>query len=80
MDDGGWVSTGVRISANSFSLEEVKSLVEVLKRNFDLDCTIQNIYIKDKYTIYIKKNSIIKLKRFIIPYLHKSMYHKLGIV
>jgi LAGLIDADG DNA endonuclease family protein len=78
MDDGGWVSTGVRISANSFTLEEVRSLRYLLTTLFDLDCTIQNIYIKDKYAIYIKKNSLFKLRRLIAPYLHKSMFHKVG--
>jgi hypothetical protein len=79
MDDGGRVSPGVRISANSFTLEEVQSLIKVLTTKFDLDCTIQNIYIKDKYAIYIKKNSLLKLRRLIVPYLHKSMYHKVGL-
>lgn len=53
---------GVIIYANSFTLKEVKSLSEVLIMKFDLDCTIQKIYITDKYSIYIKKNSVLKLR------------------
>jgi hypothetical protein len=45
-----------------------------------LDCTIQKqkITLKNKYSIYIKKNSLKKLNSLVLPYLHKSMYYKLG--
>lgn len=78
-DDGGWVGSGVRIAANSFTLEEIQLLSEVLKTKFDLDCTIQNISIENKYAIYIKKISILKLRNLISPYLHETMYYKLGL-
>jgi hypothetical protein len=78
-DDGGWVGSGVRIASNNFTLEEVEILIEVLRKNFKLDCTIQKISLKDKYSIYIKKNSILKLRSLILPHLHPSMSHKLGL-
>jgi hypothetical protein len=78
-DDGGWTGSGLRISANSFNLEEVKLLKEVLTTKFELECTIQNIYIKDRYSIYIKKSSIFKLRTLILPYLHESMLNKVGL-
>ncbi len=34
MDDGGWANPGVRISTNSFTIEEVKFLVNILKEKF----------------------------------------------
>ena len=71
---------GLRISCNSFRLEEVEYLTNILKTKFDLDCTIQTIYLKDKYSIYIKKNSITRLENLILPYLHISMHYKLGLL
>jgi hypothetical protein len=79
MDDGGWTGEGVRISANSFTYEELILIQNILKKNFNLDSTIQKISIKNRYSIYIKKNSIDKLRSITIPYFHKSMYYKLGI-
>lgn len=80
-DDGTFVksSGGVRIACNSFSLIEVGYLKTILTNKFDLDCTIQKIQIKNQYSIYIKKNSIDKLEKLILPYLHVSMHYKLGL-
>jgi len=78
-DDGGWTGSGVRIATNSFNLEEVQFLIEILKTNFNLNCTVQKIHIKDKYSIYIKENSILKLRSLILPHLHESMFYKLGL-
>lgn len=83
-DDGTFVPSsggrgGVRISCNSITLKEVEYLITILINKFELDCTIQKIAIKNKYSIYIKKNSIIKLEKLILPYLHNSMYYKLGL-
>ena len=44
-----------------------------------LICGYIKIYNINKYCIYIKKNSIIKLENLILPYLHDSMYYKLGL-
>lgn len=54
-DDGGRAGDGLRISCNNYTLKEVELLAEALKHKFNLDCTIQKIYIKNKYSIYIKK-------------------------
>jgi hypothetical protein len=79
MDDGGWTNSGVRISCNSFTLKEIQYIIQIFKSKFDLNCTIQNIYIKDKYSIYIKSNSILKLREITLPYIHHSMKYKLGL-
>jgi len=78
-DDGGWVGHGVRISCNAYTLEEVKLLIRILNENFGLVCTIQNIYIKDRYSIYIKSQSIPLLKSIVFPHLHSSMLYKIGL-
>jgi len=78
-DDGGKAGDGLRISCNNYTLKEVELLAEALKNKFHLDCTIQKIYIKNKYSIYIKKNSIPELRNLILPFLHTSIRYKLGI-
>ena len=79
MDDGGWTNSGVRISTNSFELKEVELLNDVLKSKYNLDTTIQKIWIKDQYSIYIKKQSIPDLINIVKPFIHSSMLYKLGI-
>ena len=59
MDDGGWTNYGIRIATNSFKHKEVELLQEVLKSKYNLETTIQKIYIKDQYSIYIKKNNLL---------------------
>ena len=79
MDDEGWTNSGVRISTNSFELKEVELLNDVLKSKYNLETTIQKIWIKDQYSIYIKKQSVPNLRNIIGPFIHTSMLYKLGI-
>lgn len=79
-DDGTWTVNGVRIATNSFTLMELEYLKILLFTKFNLNCTIQKIYLENKYSIYIKKDSINKLRELVLPHLHKSMYYKLGII
>jgi hypothetical protein len=53
MDDGGFANYGIRLATNSFKLKEVELLQEVIKSKYNLETTIQNIYIIDQYSIYI---------------------------
>lgn len=78
-DDGGYTQYGVRIATNSFTLSEVEYLKNLLINKFGLDCTVQKIYLDNKYSIYFKKESMGRLKELILPHLHPSMYYKLGI-
>jgi hypothetical protein len=78
MDDGGFANYGIRLATNSFKLKEVELLQDVIKSKYNLETTIQNIYIKDQYSIYIKKKSVNNLRNIVGPYIHFSMLHKLG--
>lgn len=78
-DDGCFTNPGIRISTNNFTLNEVEILLKLLKNKFNLDCTIQKIGIVNKYSIYIKGNSISNLNKIVLPYMQKSMYYKLGL-
>ena len=78
-DDGCWVESGVRISCNAFTLNEVKLLIKILNKNFGLLCNVQNISIPDRYSIYIQSSSRLKLKEIVSPFIHHSMLYKLGL-
>lgn len=78
-DDGGWVGYGVKLSTHSFSLNDVELLVSVLKMKFDLNCTIQPVKSGTQHQIYIKADSVKTLISLVLPYLHPSMHHKLGL-
>jgi heme/copper-type cytochrome/quinol oxidase subunit 2 len=76
--DGGRTGYGLRIATNSFDLKCVKLLRNILVEKYDLDVTIQHIYIKDKYSLYIKSNSMKKLRELVFDHIHPSMRYKLG--
>jgi hypothetical protein len=78
-DDGGWAGYGVKLSTHSFSLNDVELLVSVLKMKFDLNCTIQPVDSGKQHQIYIKADSVSTLRSLVLPYIHPSMYHKLGL-
>lgn len=79
MDEGGWAKPGVRISTYNFTLNETKFLASLLKKLYNLDCTIQILKKGTQSAIYINKDSVAKLIEIVLPYIHESMYHKLGI-
>ena len=79
LDDGGWAKPGVRISSNSFKLEEVQLLANLLKKLFYLNCTVQNINTPAQYSIYIKGESVLKLRKLILPHVIPSLRYKLGL-
>nr|UED14366.1 hypothetical protein [Ophiocordyceps sp.] len=77
MDDGCWTNSGVRIATNCFNLEEVKSLVCILIKLYNINCTIQKV--DGRYSIYITKQSISILRSILLPYILPSMKYKLGL-
>ncbi len=79
MVDGGRANYGIRIATNSFDLKEVELLNETIKSKYNLETTIQKIWIKNQYSIYIKNQSVNDLKNIIGPYMHISMLHKLAV-
>lgn len=76
-DDGTYTQYGVRIATNSFTLSEVEYLKNLLTNKFGLNCTVQKIYLDNKYSIYIQKESMNRLKELILPHLDVSIFSKL---
>jgi ubiquinol-cytochrome c reductase cytochrome b subunit len=77
MDDGGKVSSGLKLATNNFLLSEVQILSSLLNRIYDLDSSINSAGVPNQYVIYVPKKSMSKLLNIIRPHLHPSMNYKL---
>lgn len=74
MDDGGKDGSGLRISTNNFTENEVDKLINILNLKYELECYKRSQ--KHQYIIYIPKKSIEKLYNIINEYLVPSMRYK----
>ena len=78
MDDGGKVSSGLKIATNNFSFNEVENLANILKQKYNLKTSVIKAGAINQYNLYISKSSMNNLVKIIKPYLHTSMYYKLN--
>lgn len=77
-DDGGKVSSGLKIATNSYTLEEVQFLCEILNNKYQFNTRPQSAGVSNQYIIYFPKSSIETLSKLIKPYMVPSMYYKLN--
>jgi hypothetical protein len=78
MGDGSYNGKGILLCTDSFKIKEVVLLMNVLMIRYNINCTIS--YHSKKYPrIYISKKYIIPLQKIVLPYMHRSMFYKLGI-
>ena len=73
-DDGGWSGNSTRIHANSYTLEEVNLLVQVLNDKFNLKCTI--LKSGTGYIIRISTKSMPVLQELLKDIMPPMMRHK----
>lgn len=81
MGDGTAREHGLEICTNSYSLEDVVRLMNVLMIRYRFKCNLrlkkrQNN--KIEYMIYISQSSMPLLRTIVTPYFHSSMLYKLG--
>jgi hypothetical protein len=76
MDDGGFSASGVKISTEAFTQEEVAHLQRVIRDNFDLRTTIQGAK-HEKWVLYFPKQELPALVKIVKPYTIPSMHYKL---
>lgn len=76
--DGAILNRGVILCTDSYSLQNVIKLVNVLKIKYDINCTIQGIN-NQRPRIYILPESLPKLIIIVKPYFLPSMLYKLHI-
>ena len=69
-------SGGLILCTDSFTLNEVILLINILIIKFELDCTI-HLNKPGSYRIYIKKSSMNKLQELVSPHFVQSMLYKI---
>ena len=77
MGDGNYSSKGIALCTDSYGVEDVVRLMNVLIIRYDLKCTLQKK--NDNYRIYISRRSMEKVRSIVKPHMVPSMYYKLGI-
>ena len=70
-------SKGIFLCTDSYSIQDVVRLMNVLIIRYDLKCTLHKS--NESYRIYISINSVGKVVKIVKPHLITSMYYKVGI-
>ena len=78
--DGGFKSQGIYLCTDSYTLQDVVRLMNVLIIRYELKCTLHRASNGKGYRIYIFRNSVGKVTEIVLPHLIPSMYYKVGIV
>ncbi len=66
--------SGIILNLQAFTTKELILLMNVFKIKFDMNCTLHKS--RNKYIIYIKTESVIKIYPYIKPYIVDNMKHK----
>ena len=78
MDDGCLhKNRGISFSTNSFTLDDIKYLGNILKYKYNINYSIVKTGAINQYNIYIPKESSIKLGKIVKNYMVPCMYYKL---
>jgi len=77
MGDGTYRGGGIRLCTDSYSLQDVVRLINVLIIRYRLNPTVHTD--RGRYRIYIPKNSMLILIPVVKPHMVPSMLYKLGI-
>ena len=78
MDDGSRASAGAKIATNSFKIEDIKRIIYVIKKLYNINTSINKCGKKDQYIIYFSKANMPLLSNLIKKHLVPSMYYKLN--
>ena len=76
MGDGSKERHGLIICTDSYYIEDVVRLINVLIIKYRIECTIK-VRNQDKYRIYIREESMPLLREIIKPYMCSSMLYKI---
>lgn len=76
--DGTAKYPGLIICTDSYKVEDVAKLINVLKIRYNIDC-IFKFHTPTQPRIYIRAKSIGILRKLVMPYMHNSMLYKLGL-
>lgn len=80
LGDGGFKSKEIYLCTDSYAIQDVVRLMNVLIIRYELKCTLHKASNGKGYRIYISRNPVGRVTEIVLPYLTHSMYYKLGIV
>lgn len=75
MSDGVSNQYGLTICTDSYTIKEVVILINILKIRYDLNCSIH--YLNNRPRLYIKADSMNKLRLLVKPYIIPFSQYKL---
>lgn len=78
MDDGSKLKQGARLATNSFTLEEIHRLCQILNQKYNIIATANKGGVNKGYIIYINVCSMPIFVELVKPYVVKSLSYKLG--
>ena len=78
MGEGAILNKGLVLCTDSYYIQEVVNLINVLKIKYDINCTIQGYKI-NRPRINILKESMPKLQTLIIPYILFPLLYKISL-
>ena len=77
MSDGSYEKGGLVLCTDSYTISDVCLLIGILHYKFGLNCTLRYIKNNQYMRIYIKKDSMHKLRDLVTPYMHPHFMYKL---
>lgn len=77
MNNGARVGKILKFTNNYYTYKECLILIKTLKDNFNLKASVEITGPKDKYTIYIFKESMEDLRKIVSPYMVPEMKYKI---
>lgn len=75
MSDGTSNQYGLTICTDCFTIKDVVLFINIIKIRYDINCTIN--FCNNRPRIYIKANSMVKLREIISPHIINFSYYKL---
>lgn len=78
MGDGTALPAGLLLCTDSYCLQDVVLLMNVLMIKFGLHCTCREIR-PNQYRIYIREESMDKLRTIVLEHMDPSMLYKIGL-
>jgi LAGLIDADG DNA endonuclease family len=76
MGDGSRNRYGLVLCTDSYTLENVILLINILIIKYDLNCNLRE-FRKNQFRIYIQEKSMNKLRLLVKPYMIESMLYKI---
>jgi hypothetical protein len=77
MGDGSVKPHGLVICTDSYTVQDVVRLINVLIIRYRLDCRLRK-HAPTNFRIYIRQGSMPLLRTIVSPFFHPSMLYKLG--